>query len=249
GMAVNIFNLGLAYNFQLNKQPNTKGNFDFQTTWISEKVGIDFFIQRQQLVTKGLRQLPLLTSNFLTNGYYIFNNKRFSISPAFNQTVKQNRPAGSFLLNMQVSRFNAESDNFLIDIADQPFYSVLGQMDRMRTFSWGLMPGYAHTLIYREFYLTGMASVGFAHYWQKYFTGEVGITDLNFGLISSTRIMAGYQRELFFSGFQFQLFLNTLNNDNLTYFWHHQVFRIFVGYRFSERGIFKKGINEIFSIK
>lgn len=162
GVSVNntIINLSLgqALHFLTDaKRGNTKA-FDFQVHNYGRKFIIDLFLQQYKGFytaddnDKNIQLYPDLDiTQYGANIQYVFNNKKFSYKAAFNQTERQLKSAGSWLIGSGVYYTNVASDSSF----------VYRDRNLLRSYQIGANGGYAYLwAISNRWFATGSSTIG-----------------------------------------------------------------------------------------
>jgi len=163
GIAINNTVLCVAYgygfDFMRDKELGKTESFDFQLHDYGRKFVFDLFVQRykgfymEDEKVKGDYVLcpDLRVRQYGGNGQYIFNNKRFSYKGAFNQSEKQLRSAGSFLVGAGVYFSKIQSDSsFIYD-----------NRRNIENFQFNINGGYVYTWVLgKRWHITAAATMG-----------------------------------------------------------------------------------------
>ncbi|HEX3006866.1 MAG TPA: DUF4421 family protein [Bacteroidales bacterium] len=84
-------------------------------------------------------------------GQYVFNGQKFSYRAAFNQSEKQIKSAGSFLLGGGLYYFHVMSDSL----------SLLDNKNKLKSYQLGVNGGYGHNWVIKKYWLVnGSFSLG-----------------------------------------------------------------------------------------
>ena len=162
GISVNntIVNLsiGQGLNFMTDKKKGKTEAFDFQVHNYGRKFIIDLFVQQYHgFYTEDDRgnniQLypDLDITQYGANGQYVFNHDKFSYKAAFNQSERQLKSAGSYLLGWGAFYTNIESDSTF----------VYRQKNTLRNYQIGASGGYAYLwAIDANWFVSGSATMG-----------------------------------------------------------------------------------------
>lgn len=175
GFAVNYkwFGLGVAFNFPfVNNDDHIYGEtrrFDFQLNIFARKFLVDFYLQSYQgfYISNPQSYIPnwtegmayptrpdIKTSALGGNYLYVFNNKKYSGTAAFNQTELQKKSAGSFLAGGYASLFSLSGDSVLIPSTIQNLYDEDLHFEDIEVAALGVMAGYTHTFVlWKKFYI------------------------------------------------------------------------------------------------
>jgi hypothetical protein len=124
------------------------------------------------------------------NAYYIFNHKKFSYRSSFLHNEIQQKSAGSFLLMGSYSFFRIRSDTGFIPAGLRPVIPITSQINEGNFNSFSIMPGYAHTFVWKKkYFLTLSPSVGLMAQQQKFFSGKNDFASYFDGSILFPRVM------------------------------------------------------------
>ncbi|MEM7107302.1 MAG: DUF4421 domain-containing protein [Bacteroidota bacterium] len=261
GLGLYAFDVGVELSFRLrnnSQDPEIYGEtdaFDFQANLYMKKWGADinfqrysgFYLERPEdhyATWRSGDAFPqrddLALNNLQLNAFYIFNHKRFSYRSAYNQADIQLKSAGSFLLGFTVSTFRFSGDSTLVPTQTQSDLPAELNISSGRFTALGILPGYTHNFICKQFYLNLSFSAGPAHLWSRYSTERKETNDLNIRPILNVRAALGYNSDSFFGGL-------SLVNQGVSYEISELDVnavagnvKLFVGYRFNERGFLTK---------
>lgn len=122
---------------------------------------------------------------------YVFNNKQFSYRAAFQQTERQKKPAGTFLIGGELFLGRFDADSSVVPSA----LAVNGHKETIRKMQFieiGPNAGYAYIWVYKNVFVTGSATFGLNLGFHKY-DDDSGSTSYN-GISPNTifRVSAGY---------------------------------------------------------
>lgn len=153
------FGYGYGFDFLRDKKKGKTKSFDFQYHNYGRKFVFDIYVQQYEgFYTEdgpdggNLRLYPDMEINqYALYGHYVFNNKKYSYRAAFNQSERQLKSTGSFLLGGGVYYTDIKSDSsFLYN--DKHTYSRI---------QLGISGGYAYTwALGRYWLLSASATVG-----------------------------------------------------------------------------------------
>lgn len=183
------------------------------------------------------------THNLGVSVNYTFNYNKFSFRSAYNYVERQLRSSGSFLLFGSLSSFKADADSAILGKQYADAFGVDSQIQKVKTTSLSVAPGYTYSVIYKGFFLNGMLAIGPSHNWLNYMTDD-GKTkyDIKLDAFVAARLGLGYNGDHFFGGLSFMTQGGTAKLDNVQLRSSNGVFKILIGYRFKEFGILKKRI-------
>ncbi|WP_029902136.1 DUF4421 domain-containing protein [Prevotella sp. 10(H)] len=145
------------FDFMRDKKRGKTRSYDFQYHSYGRKFVYDIFFQSY----KGLYHEPkeeqydiypdISLRQYGFNGQYIFNGNKFSYPAAFNQSEKQLKSAGSFLLGGAMYYSRARSDSSI----------VFQDGHKLRNYQIGINGGYAYTWVpNKRLFISISASVG-----------------------------------------------------------------------------------------
>ena len=261
GLSLYLFDVGLELSFQVDNEsqdPAIYGEtdaFDFQANLYMKKWGADIAWQRYsgfylddpndhfsdwRVGDPFPQRADLNITNLQFNAFYVFNHRRFSYRSAFNQADIQLKSAGSFLLGFSTSTLRFNSDSTLIPGESESLLPDELNINIGRFTALGLVPGYTHNFIYRNFYLNLSLSIGPAHLWTRYSSESRETNDLNIRPIVNIRSALGYNSDTFFGGLSFVSQGVGYEIGDLEVNARSGNVKLFVGYRFQEWGFLKK---------
>lgn len=133
-------------------------SFDIQHHYYGQKFVSDLFIQdykgfykKEKNSDKVLAICPdIHIARYGWTGHYIFNNKKFSYSAAFNNNSRQLVSAGSFLLGGNIFYTNIRSDSSFVYKDDY----------KQKNLQVGISGGYAYTWALKRYYINLSLAVG-----------------------------------------------------------------------------------------
>lgn len=246
-----IFNTGVKI---VNNDIDIKGKTkyqDYQLNLYSRKVTTDMFVQyysgfyiknshaynnyvsdKPYAVRADVNSLHLGVSS-----YYIVNHRRFSYGNSFAFVEQQKKRAGSLLLGLYYSYFDANGSPSLITAPFKSSFDTLSYITSGRTQDFGLNFGYIYTLVFlKNYYVTASLVQGVGGE-QIVYRREDNSTyhQLNGGAGKlHVRFSLGYNTERYFIGTMgmFDYFLFTAKSHS-TFDYSYGKFMVYAGYRFS----------------
>ncbi|HEY3404208.1 MAG TPA: DUF4421 family protein [Ohtaekwangia sp.] len=264
GLGVYLFELGIELAFSVPLDEQSKKIYgesdarDLQLNIIGKKWGIEVYSQKysgfyiedpDENIPAGTpypQRPDIVTRNLGTTINYTFNNRKFSFRSAYNFADRQLRSAGSFLLFGSLSGFKVEADSAIIGPRYADEYGIESGVDKIRSTTLAVAPGYTYSLIYKGFFLNGTLALGPAHNWLYYHTEDgVSKNDIKFSGYIVARIGLGYNGDHFFGGISFLNQSRTTKFDNVEVVSSSGAFKILIGYRFREFGVLKKRVWDI----
>ncbi len=182
--------------------------------------------------------------NMGASTYYIVNNKRFTYRNSFTFVERQKKSAGSILLGVYYSYFDAKGSPSLVTYPFKINFDSLSFIRRGHTHNFGFNLGYIYTLVFlKNCYATASLVQGIGETQIVYeredstiyrqLRGGAGKLNVRFAL--------GYDKRKYFIGtmamFDYYLFRGS---ENSTLDYNFGKFMIYVGYRFSSLKVEKK---------
>ena len=257
GVGLFMFNIGIELSLRVPSSEEKvelygeTSAFDFQTNIYSKRWGADvayqnyegFYVKhpRDKLLEwkdEGpyIQRQDLNVTNFQLNGFYMFNNDRFSYRSAFIQADKQLKSAGTFLLGSMFRVFKFQADSTLIPASDE---------DRVKSgkfTSLGILPGYAHNFVLKDFYLNLSLTAGPANVWTRSNYEDDNTVKSKIRPAIGARVALGYNSDRFFCGFSMVTQSVSYDLDNIDVNGETGNAKLFFGMRFLEKGFMKKNI-------
>jgi hypothetical protein len=264
GLGVYLFELGIEFTFALPVDDKSKKKFgeshakDFQINALSKRFAFDLYNQKysgfymNDSETKIPRPDPfpqradITTRNFGLSGFYILNDKKFSIKSAYNFAERQLKSHGSMLIVGALNSFKLQADSSVIPVGYRASFGEGSSFEVLKYTTFSIAPGYSYSLVYRQFFLNGTFVLGPAHNW-IYYKMEDGKekNDITINTYSSVRIALGYNSDHFFAGINFVTQARSVRFENIRAANTSSTFRLLLGYRFHEFGILKKSVWDI----
>ncbi len=201
-------------------------------------------------LNKNYNSFPLLP-NMSVNGlgvnyFYVFNHKKYSLRSSYLMNEIQRKSAGSFILGLSANSLSISNP---INETPQLLAQTLPEekLIKGRFYGASILPGYAHTFIYKKIFFTIAPTLGFVAQHQN-FTNADNRTRVRNTLAfrSVGRIALGYNSNRFYAAL-------TGVNDSYNYRLapkvqlHTQLSeaRLVVGYRFNTTGFVQKISNQM----
>jgi hypothetical protein len=187
-------------------------NTNFQIFYYARKFGFDVYYQNykgfylvdpqkhgydynnSEVIRSDLEML-----NIGANAYYVFSDN-YSFSSSMNHTERQKKSGGSFLFMLSFGRLEIKSNYSLIPTEKQRLYDDYAKYTGGIYKSVALLPGYAYTIIYKNFFITPVLFLGHGII-QKEETFENNTNNdiKNFNKLNG-RISVGYNGDDYFCG-------------------------------------------------
>lgn len=194
------FGYGYGFSFMRDKERGKTSSFDFQFHHYGRKYTFDIFFQKYKgfymeddntdIEFELCPDLEIKKYGF--DAHYIFNNKKFSYKAAFNQSEKQLRSAGSFLLGGGVYYTHIQSDTSFI----------YNDKNQLKNFQFGISGGYAYTWVIKRDYFINVSATGGIHFGNETI-GRIGKDKLEVYPSIFPRISMGYNQENWSVGFSY----------------------------------------------
>lgn len=227
---------GKAINFDLTFQK-------YEGFYLANVNDFDFiFSQDASIPVRG----DMKATNTLLNIIYLFNSDKFSFRSAYNQTEKQLKNAGSFLVLTSFSYFRLQGDSaFIYSESIDPLANGTSLIDgHFNTIS--LLPGYAYNFVWKNFLLNITASAGAGLQHQVYTLENKDDNSWQVEPKLNLRAALTYDNNWFFAGVHYIMHDSYTSVKSLRIQTEVSNFKIFAGYRFRKFGIFKRySINQI----
>jgi hypothetical protein len=233
---------------------------DLQINMLTKAWGLDLYYQRYTGFYKNDRDNPpppnepfplrpdIMTRNYGVSGFYVWNNKKFSIRSSYNFSDRQVKSAGSFIVYGTINAFSVTGDSVILSPAAQQDFGEGSDFVDLRYTTFSVAPGYSYNLVLKRFFINGTVALGPAHHWVHYRTENgTEVNDIVFNSSYTIRVGAGYSGPRFFTGAGFVLQSRVLTYQDIRFENSTSVFRLLLGYRFKEKGFLKRPIWEIFN--
>lgn len=269
GFGAFIFDLGLEVAFKypkaFEKNPEKYGTTEFvdiQSQIFGKKINFNITYQHyegfylsnvneferffSEEIRRPIRE-DLKATNAIFGVMYLFNTDKFSLRSAFNQTEKQLKNAGSFLILPSLSYFRLKGDSVLhysksIEPSDNGISFIDGKF-----YTFSISPGYAYNAVWRNFLFNVTASTGAGIQHQFYFLENDSHIhawkvepEINF------RSAITYDNNRLFAGLNYIIHNSFTSVTDMRIQTEVSNFRIFAGYRIKKFGIFKKySVNQL----
>jgi len=184
----------------------TKNNFILPQISISDSL----FKKRSDINTRA----------FGINGFYNFNNRRFSFLSSFIQNEWQKKSAGSFFVGGYFSWLRMNSDSSFVPHTIQENFPLFSNVKQSEFTNLGVSGGYAHTFVFfKHFFITLSAAGGiggelsstFSDNEEEFYWRE---TSINYAAF--TRGALGYNEDSFHIGMSFSSNFNTYHERRMS---------------------------------
>jgi Domain of unknown function (DUF4421) len=224
---------------------------DVQLNILGRNWGADLFYQRYTgfyindpnakiAVNAPYPQRPdMSTDNFGVNGIYIFNKNKFSLRSAYNFAERQRKSAGSFLLAGTISSFQLKADSAIYGKSYETMFGTKAAVSEFDAFTFSVAPGYAYTVVIKNFFINASFSAGPAFRSIDYKVNDVRYSSNGIDAFTDFRIAVGYNANRFFSGISYVGQSRNAKIDEVKLTAVSATTKLVIGYRFKEFGILK----------
>jgi len=263
GVRLNLFGVGLEGAVAIPLARKNVERFgssavrEFQGNLFTKKWFADFFWQRTDGFYERRSWVPLSSKDvhpqrsdlgLLNSGLsftYIFNNGKYSMRAPYQFSEHQLKSGGSVMMGFIVNRIKIESEQTIIDTADQPYFS-LGQDARSMDFvTASIAMGYGYTIIYQDIFLNVTGLIGPSHHWMKY-RSDQSHYDIDLNVYATYFAALGYNGERIFCGITFSSRNTQVRMLETSVSSARNTFRLVAGVRFMEKGFFTKRPKDAF---
>jgi len=241
GIAYEGYNLAGQIGILNNISPadNLTRNIDLRANLYSRPIGFDVYFIRYAGFTNDLSTSDVNASNAKPNlkmtdlGINIFYvySKKFSLKAAFNDTERQLKNAGSFLLLLSPGYTSIANPEKLFPDIYLPYFGQNANLQKLRLFTLTLAPGYGFTLVHKKFYITANSYVGAGFQYQECFYP----TTKDYNMTNAFKIYLhwalGYNGDKYFAGLWFRDDAIFSNLEDLTMIMNPWTLRFNIGVR------------------
>lgn len=224
---------------------------DYQLNLYSRKITTDMFFQNYSgFYIKNSKSFTSYSSaqpydirsdvkavNMGASTYYIVNHKRFTYKNSFTFVEKQKKSAGSILLGIYYSYFDAKGSPSLVTYPFKSNFDSLSFIRSGHSHNFGFNLGYIYTFVFqKKWYATASLVQGIGETQVSYAREDNSIySHLSGGAGKlNVRFALGYDKGKYFIGtmtmFDYYLFRGNVNS---TLDYSFGKFMIYAGYRFS----------------
>lgn len=258
GLGLYLFEVGVEFSVAIpldERSRNTYGSSeirDLHANFLGKYWGVDlyrqnyggFYVANQNQTPSSpdpfIKRSDIKVINTGTNFIYAFNRKKYSLKAAFNYSEKQIRSAGSLILAGSVNTAQLQADSSVVGQIYSPDQYSVSSFRKLQYAAFGLAPGYAHSFVYKSFFLNGAVSVGPAHYWINYAAQDKVDYDMSINTYADIRLALGYNSSRIFGGVSYIIQSRNIRFENIEFTNNSSTLKFLVGYRFHEKGVLKK---------
>jgi len=257
GFGMYVFEIGFEVTFSVAPKPSSQAIYghskssDLQLNVLGKSFGLDLFTQHYGgfYLTDSNKPVPVGTPyperpdisvwNTGINGLYIFNKNKYSLRAAYNFSERQLHSGGSFILSGTINTFNLRADSAVYGNKYASAFGTTGDFVKLDYTTLSVAPGYAHTLVIKNFFINGSVSIGPANHWLHYESSTMEKSEITLNSFADLRLALGYNSDRFFSGVSFIAQARNLKFEQLEFTSTNTTFKMVIGYRFKEFGILK----------
>ncbi len=182
----------------------------------------------------------LKTRYLKLNYYYMFSADKFSLRAAYRLMERQKRSAGSWLLGGNFTFLSMNAPSAFIEPVMRPAFEDYGDIKGMQILGLGVLGGYAHTFVYKDFFFTALAGTGLEFKHGYYQVKSKENTDNFVTLVFDLRAVLGYNHKHWFGGINAQLESNQFTMGNTKGLAYYETLGFFVGRRLQKDKLFRK---------
>lgn len=266
GWGMYIFEIGFEVTFSVQPKSSTQylyGNSrvsDLQANILGKNWGLDLFTQNYNGFYRSDKNVAvppntpypqrpdISTWNTGLNGIYLFNKNKYSIRAAYNFSERQLKSGGSFLLSGTLNTFSLRADSAVYGSKYEPKFGMATDFSKLDYTTFSVAPGYAYTLVLKNFFVNGSLSIGPANHWVHYESAAGSRNEIVLNSFVDFRMSVGYNSDRFFSGISFITQARNIKMDQVQLTSANSIFKMVVGYRFREFGILKKRARDLIPI-
>ena len=230
---------------------------DFQANILTKSWGVDLYNQKysgfykddaRTTIPSGTpypHRPDIYTRNYGISGFYVLNNKKFSLRSSYNYADRQIRSKGSFIVYGTINAFRASADSAMVSANERVGFGKGSDFEDIRSTTLSIAPGYSYNLVVKKFFLNGTIIAGPAHDWVYYKTADNKEKyDVSFNGTYSLRLAMGYSSNRIFGGIGVVMQARVVKFQDVRFENMSNTVRVLIGYRFQEKGILKKRIWE-----
>lgn len=174
------------------------------------------------------------------NYYHLFSPDKFSLRAAYRLMERQKRSAGSWLLGGNATFLSMNAPQPFLDQEIRPAFEDYGSIKGLTIFGLGILGGYAHTFVYKDFFFTALGGTGLELKRGNYDVANGRKIEDFATLVLDLRAVLGYNHKNWFAGINAQLESNQFKMGNSKGVAYYQTVGFFVGRRLEKDKIFKK---------
>lgn len=263
GWGMYIFEIGFEVTFSIQPKQSTQYLYghsrvsDLQANILGKNWGLDVFTQNYNGFFRTDKNSPvpantpypqrpdISTWNTGVNGIYLFNKNRYSIRAAYNFSEKQIKSGGSFLLSGTLNTFSLRADSAVYGVKYEAKFGAPADFSKLDYTTFSVAPGYAYTLVLKNFFINGSFSIGPANHWVNYQSGAGSKNEITLNSFVDFRMSIGYNSDRFFSGISFVTQARNIKIDQIQFTSANSIFKMVIGYRFKEFGILKRSVRDL----
>ncbi len=174
------------------------------------------------------------------NYYHLFSPDKFSLRAAYRLMERQKRSAGSWLLGGNITFLSINSPQPFLESNLRPAFEDYGNIKNMSVFGLGVLGGYAHTFVYKDFFFMALGGTGLELKRGNYDMTNEKKTEDFITFVVDLRAVLGYNHRNWFGGINAQLESNQFRMGNTRGLAYYETVGFFVGRRIAKDKIFRK---------
>ncbi len=182
----------------------------------------------------------LRTRYIKLNYYHLFSPDKFSLRAAYRLMERQKRSAGSWLLGGNATYLSINSPQPFLEPNLRRAFEDYGNIKNMSVFGLGILGGYAHTFVYKDFFFTAFGGTGLELKRGNYDMTNGRISEDFVTFVVDLRAVLGYNHKNWFAGINAQLESNQFRMGNTKGLAYYETVGFFVGRRIAKDKIFRK---------
>ena len=144
------------------------------------------------------------------------------------------------MLSGTLNTFSLRADSAVYGARYEPVFGAKADFSKLDYTTISVAPGYAHTLVLKNFFVNGSLSIGPANHWVYYQSATASKHDMTLNSFVDLRLAVGYNSDRFFGGVSFVAQARNIKFEQVQFTNTNTTFKMVVGYRFKEFGILKK---------
>ena len=182
----------------------------------------------------------LRTRYLKLNYWHLFSSDKFSLRAAYRLMERQKRSAGSWLLGGNITYLSMNSPKSFLEATTRPSFEDYGEIKGMSIVGLGVLGGYAHTFVYKDFFLTLLGGTGLELKHGSYEMGNNKKNENFATLVFDVRGVLGYNHRNWFAGISALLESNQFKMGNSKGVAYYETVGFFVGRRIDKNKLFGK---------
>ncbi len=165
------------------------------------------------------------------NGYFFFNNKKYSQGAAYNFSKIQKRSAGSAIIGFNLNNLDISMDMTQLPVVLKPYLTITPRSYKFHYNTYALMGGYCYNWVWNKhllFNISASPGIGYTHTYED----SVEQTKKIFSAIIKGQSSITYNNGNFFVCGVAKIDGNWYKSDELSFFSSIENFQLSAGIRF-----------------